>query len=127
MEGIEKYDLEIEVINLGKIIIELERTKEPITIGRIIKKLPLNISGRFYFGGRDYFMIPIGIKKSVERKTSEVHKGEVLYDASSDSLVISLKDGESPFSLISIGRVTKGIENFEKIAKRAPLNIKLMG
>ena len=93
---LERYELEFEFLGLDSCYGFLERIKSPLTIERISRKLTpsFRASGRFYFGGKDYFMIPVDIKKGLEHPIEEVEEGDLVYEPNSDSIFICLKAGK---------------------------------
>ncbi|MBN2157367.1 MAG: hypothetical protein JW776_15080 [Candidatus Lokiarchaeota archaeon] len=123
--AIESYELEFEFIGLDSCFGSLERIKAPLTIERISRKIPFKASGRFYIGGRDYFMIPLGIKKGLEHPTDTVEKGDIFYEANSDSLFICLKAGSVGMAVTKLGKIVENLEVLNKISKYSPVNIKL--
>ena len=123
--AIEHYELVIEFIGVDSCIGILERIKAPLTIERISRKIPLKASGRFYIGGRNYFMIPIGIKKGLEKNpTDEVEEGDLVYEPNSDSIFICMKSGKTGMKVTKLGKITENLSVLEKIQKYSPVSIK---
>ena len=123
--AIETYELEFEFLGLDSCYGYLERIKAPLTIERISRKLPIKASGRFYFGGRDYFMIPIGIKKGLERPTEDVEEGDLVYESNSDSIFICLKPGKMSMKVTKLGKITENLDAAKKIQKYSPVSVKI--
>ena len=123
--AIEHYELIIEFIGVDSCVGILERIKAPLTIERISRKIPFKASGRFYIGGRNYFMIPIGIKKGLEKNpTDEVDKGDLVYEPNSDSIFICMISGKTGMKVTKIGKITENLSVLEKIQKYSPVSIK---
>lgn len=118
--AVERYHIKIELIGgIGVLLAEIERIHSPITIERLTKKIPFSARGRFFIGGKDYFMIPVKIKKGNEKPKISVKKGNLVYEPSSDSLMICLKEGNTPRNLkVSLlGEITEGLEHFDKVKR----------
>ena len=122
--AIESYNIEFEFLGLDSCFGELERIKAPLTIERISRTIPFKASGRFYFGGRDYFMIPLGIKKGLERPTEEVEEGDLVYEPNSDSIFICLKPGKMSMKVTELGKITENLEAAKKLQKYSPVHVK---
>ena len=124
--AIERYEIEIEFLGLDSCFGYLERIKGPLTIERISRKIPFKASGRFYFGGKDYFMIPVGIKKGLEHHpTDEVEEGDLVYEPNSDSIFICLKAGKTSMKVQPLGKVTENLDAAKKLQKYSPVHFKL--
>ena len=123
--AIERYEIEIEFLGLDSCLGNLERIKAPLTIERISRKIPFKASGRFYFGGKDYFMIPIGIKKGLEHPIDQVEEGDLVYEPNSDSILICLKPGKIGMKVTKLGKVIENLAIVHQIQKYSPVNFKL--
>lgn len=115
--AVETYKIKIELIRIGDLFVEIERIHSPITVERLTKKIPFSASGRFLIGGKDFFMIPIGIKKGIEKPKDSVHKGDLVYEPSSDSLMICLREGKTRMKVSFLGQITGGMEHFDKVKR----------
>ena len=117
--------LRFEFLGLDSCFGYLERIKAPLTIERISRKFPsFKASGRFYFGGKDYFMIPVGIKKGLERPTEEVEEGDLVYEPNSDSIFICLKPGKMSMKVTKLGKITENLEAAKKLQKYSPVSVR---
>jgi hypothetical protein len=124
--AIERYEIEIEFLGLDSCFGYLERIKAPLTIERISKKFPsFKASGRFYFGGKDYFMIPVDIKKGLEHATEEAEEGDLVYEPKSDSIFICLTSGKMSMKVTKIGQITENLEVTKKLQKYSPVHVKI--
>ena len=123
--AIESYQIEIEFLGLDSCYGSLERIKAPLTIERISRKIPFKASGRFYFGGKDYFMIPVGIQKGLEHPTEEVEEGDLVYEPNSDSIFICLKAGKMSMKVTMLGKITENLDAAKKLQKYSPVHIRL--
>jgi hypothetical protein len=122
--AIESYHIEIEFLGLDSCYGELERIKAPLTIERISRIIPIKASGRFYFGGKDYFMIPCGIKKGLEHPIEEVKEGDLVYEPNSDSIFICLKAGKMSMKVTMLGKITENLSAAKKLQKYSPVTVK---
>jgi hypothetical protein len=124
--AIERYEIEIEFLGLDSCYGYLERVKAPLTIERISRKFPsFKASGRFYFGGKDYFMIPVGIQKALENPTEEAEEGDLVYEPNSDSIFICLKTGKMSMKVTKIGKITENLDVAKKLQKYYPVKVNL--
>jgi hypothetical protein len=122
----EHYIIGIEIVGIGKSTAKIERIYSPITTERLTKALPINALGRFFIGGRDFFMIPIGIKKGAEKPVYEVEKGDLVYEASSDSLMICLNSCKTKTKVGRLGKIVSGLDLFEKIQRSNTIKLTLI-
>lgn len=125
--AVEFIGLNIELIGIGVMKAEIKRMLSPITAERIQRMLidqkVITTSGRFLVGGKDYFSIRMNIKKGIEKPTDDVKRGEIVYDASTDSLLIVLKSGKTKIKYSKMGQLKDGLELLEKIDRT--INIKI--
>ena len=123
----ETHIIKLELADAGEIQAELTRILSPITISRLIKEIFENkqiiTRGRFFIGGRKYFMISLNIKKGAEKAVNELSKGDVAYDPSSDSLMIALVDGKTRMKVNKLGCVISGLEVLEKVQRGCGVKI----
>jgi len=119
----ETYNINFELIGIGNVQANIMRILSPLTIQRFISKIPMSALGRFFIGGRDYFMIPIGVKKGLEKQINSVSKGDIVYEADSDSLMVCLVDGTTKMNVSKMGIITGGLELFEKIKRSNSVKI----
>ncbi|MCP4762254.1 MAG: hypothetical protein GY870_10775 [archaeon] len=115
--------MKFDFIGIGTLTAEIERLISPITAQRFINNIPIKAQGRYFIGGKDFFMIPIGIKKNIESPTDILEKGEIAYEASSDSLMICLNSGKTMMNISKMGKVTSGLDIFEKIGRNNGVKI----
>ena len=124
--AVERYKIKIELIGIGDLSVEIERIYSPITTERLTKKIPFSARGRFFIGGKDYFMIPVGIKKGIEKPKDSVKKGALVYEPGSDSLMICLKEGKTKMKVSLLGEITGGLEHFDKIKRSNGVKISFL-
>jgi len=121
----EFYNIKLELIGIGVVAGKIERILSPLTIQRFIRKIPMSALGRFFIGGKNYFMIPIGVKKGLEKPTDTVSKGNIVYEADSDSMMICLLDGKTRMKVSKMGTIENGLELFSKIQRSNSVKISL--
>lgn len=128
--ALEFIGLNIELVGIGIMKAEIKRMLSPITTERIQRMLidqkVIITSGRFMIGGKDNFSIKINVKKGVEKPTDEVKRGEIVYDASTDSLLIALKSGKTKIKYSKMGQIKEGLELLEKIDRTVNIKISLL-
>lgn len=127
--ALEPLEILIKLVDHGFLIAKIDRVLSPITTERLTRKLMqsnlLKTSGRYFVGGKKYFMIRVNIKKGTEKATNELSKGDIAYDPSSDSLLISLVDGKTRMKVNKLGVITRGMDKFDSIERGCGVLMKI--
>jgi hypothetical protein len=128
--SVEIIAINIELVGIGSIKAEIKRMLSPITTERIhrtlINEKIITTSGRFLIGNKDYFTIKLNLKKGVEKPTDELKRGEMVYDAATDSLFIALKAGKTKTKYSKLGEIKSGLELLEKAERTVSIKITLV-
>jgi hypothetical protein len=116
--------IKIEIFGIGNIEGIIQRYLGPISADSILDKMPFVRRGRFSFGSKNYWTLPMGIKKGLDSKaTNEVEKGDIVYSPKTDELIIVLEKVEMPNKINKIGKITNNLELFKNV--RNGLNTKI--
>ena len=115
----------IELFGIGSLKGVIARHLGPISADAILDKIPFVLRGRFCFGSKNYWTLPIGIRKGIDSKaTRDVEKGDIVYSPKTDEMIIVLESIEMPNKINKIGKVTQNIELFQKASNG--LNTKIL-
>ena len=118
--------IKINLFGIGTIEGDIIRHITPLTADAVIDKLPIVLRGRFSFGSKKYWTLPgLEIYKGTNNKsTTEIKKGDIIYNPKTDELIISLEDIEMPNKVNKIGKVTTNLEIL--LQARNGLNTKIV-
>ena len=107
--------IQIEIFSVGNVEGLIIRHLGPISADAILSKMPFVLRGRFGFGSKNYWTLPIGIRKGPDSKaTRKVEKGDIVYSPKTDEMIIILESIEMPNKINKIGKITANIELFQK-------------
>lgn len=107
--------IRIEIFGVGNVEGLIIRHLGPISADAILSKMPFVLRGRFAFGSKNYWTLPIGIRKGPDSKaTKNVEKGDIVYSPKTDEMIIVLENIEMPNKINKIGKIAANIELFEK-------------
>ncbi len=107
--------IRIEIFGVGNVEGLIIRHLGPISADAILSKMPFVLRGRFAFGSKNYWTLPIGIRKGPDSKaTKNVKKGDIVYSPKTDEMIIVLENIEMPNKINKIGKIAANIELFEK-------------
>ena len=107
--------IRIEIFSVGNVEGLITRYLGPISADAILSKMPLVLRGRFGFGSKNYWTLPVGIRKGPDSKaTRNVEKGDIVYSPKTDEMIIILESIEMPNKINKIGKITANIELFQK-------------
>ncbi|MFX1328631.1 MAG: cyclophilin-like fold protein [Promethearchaeota archaeon] len=118
--------IKIELFGIGTLGATIIRHINPLTADALIDKLPFVLRGRFSFGSKKYWTLPgVEIFKGTNPKsTTNVKKGDIIYNPKTDELIIIIENIEMPNKVNIIGKVNT---NLEKILNaRNGLNTRLL-
>ncbi|MFX1338667.1 MAG: cyclophilin-like fold protein [Promethearchaeota archaeon] len=119
--------IRIEIFGVGNVEGVIIRHLGPISADAILSKLPFVLRGRFAIGSKNYWTLPIGIKKGPDSKaTKNVEKGDIIYNPKTDEMIILLETIEMPNKVNKIGRITANIELFHKATNGMNTKISLL-
>ncbi len=110
-----EISIRIEIFGVGNVEGLIIRHLGPFSADAILSKMPFVLRGRFTFGSKNYWTLPIGITKGPDSKaTKNVEKGDIAYNPKTDEMIILLETIEMPNKVNKIGKITANIELFQK-------------
>jgi len=108
-DSLSKIPIKITLIDRGEATGYLNRLTAPLTVGEIMKTLPLNTRTSSVMG---FVSIIVGIQRGVEKPVDQVKAGTIGYWPRGDAITIYPKD-ERPYGPVNrIGVVEEGLELF---------------
>lgn len=116
-----RIPIEIFIHDHKKLKAELNRLTAPLTVGEILKKLP--IRGRVHKVGNVFSMI-VGIKKGVEKPVKYVNSGTIAYWPRGDALQIYFRDTKTQGSVNKIGEIKESLNGFKGIKSSSYIKIR---
>jgi hypothetical protein len=105
--------LRIEIVGKGLMEAEIVRHLSPATFTHIVAKLPLQ--GRINRYNDRFIYIITNISLGVEKGRNEFKRGDIAFLAMNGSLCFFLKDMKLARPMNPLGKISKGIEVFNKI------------
>ncbi len=116
-----RIPIEISVYDQKKIRAELNRLTAPLTVGEILKKIP--IRGRVHKVGNALSII-VGIQKGIEKPIKNVKAGTIAYWPRGDALQIYIRDTKTQGLVNKIGEIKEGINDLLEIKSSTPIELK---
>jgi hypothetical protein len=112
--------IKIIVDGVGEAQGEFIKILAPLTVGAILKKLPM--SGRLHPTPGGHSLI-VGIRRGVEKAVTSVKAGTIAYWPMQDSLVLFNSDAR-PYSPVNkVGALTENLELLEKLKSGSRIRI----
>jgi hypothetical protein len=108
--SISRLGIAIEIQDKGSASAELVRYLAPLTIGTILKRLPLQDRVHKYV--HQFVYIETGLIVGPEKQKTQFHRGDIAYLTSNSSFCVFVQDAKvQPMN--SLGRVTSNLEVIE--------------
>lgn len=111
-QSLSKIPIKITLIGIGESTAELDRLTAPLTVGEIIKKLPINTRTSPAMG---YVSVLVGMKRGMEKPVSRVEEGTIAYWPRADAICIYPKPSSSYSPVNRIGRIIQGLDIFQRV------------
>jgi hypothetical protein len=111
-KSLSKIPIKITLIGIGDAKAELNRLTAPLTVGAVLKRLPINARVSPAIG---CVSVLIGLKRGSEKPKNNVKAGSIAYWPKGDSICIYPND-HKPYSAVNIiGKILVGLEIFQKV------------
>jgi hypothetical protein len=111
-KSLSKIPIKITLIGIGEAKGELNRLTAPLTVGAVLKKLPINARVSPAIG---CVSVLVDLKRGVEKPKTSVKAGSIAYWPKGDSVCIYPNDYKPYGTVNMIGRILVGLEIFQKV------------
>ena len=108
-ESLSRFPIKVSVLDVGVAFGELNRLTAPLTVGDLLKRLP--ISGRV-MPSYGCITILLGLKRGAEKPVSNVEAGAIVYWPQQGSLCIYPNASKTYNPVSKVGVITKNIGLF---------------
>ncbi|MGQ0638480.1 MAG: cyclophilin-like fold protein [Nitrososphaerota archaeon] len=106
--SVSKVEIIVEIKGKSQLRCELKRHLAPVTVGNIVRSLPLE--GNAHMLNNSFVYMETKINVGGERQRKEFKKGEIAFMTANGSICFFLNDSASPKTMTPIGNMTFNIE-----------------
>jgi len=106
-ESLARIPIRVKIVDVGEALGELNRLTAPLTVGNIMKRLPIN--GRTT-PAQGCVSILLGLKKGVEKPVTQVDAGTIAYWPRAGALCIYTEDTKLYSPVNKVGVITSNLE-----------------
>lgn len=106
--SVSKIEMIVEIKGKSQLRCELKRHLAPVTVGTIVRSLPLE--GNAHIMNNSFVYIETKINVGGERQRKEFKKGEMAFMTANGSICFFLNDTESPKTMTPLGKITSNVE-----------------
>ncbi len=118
-----RMPIRILIGSVGEAEGELVRFSAPLTIGAIMRRMP--VEGRAYPQRGGYSFI-VGLRRGTEKAVKSVKEGDIAYWPMGDAINIYTSDSTTVNPVNTIGRVTSGFELFNDLKSGTRIKFELV-
>ena len=111
-ESFARIRVKLIVADVGQAEGELNRLTAPLTVGEIVKRLPIN--GRI-ITGQGFIQIIINLKRGIEKSVIQVEAGTIAFWPQSSSICFYTMNTKTYSPVNKIGKVLTNIEIFKNL------------
>ena len=119
--SVSRTRLMLELKGKGVCECELARHLAPLTVGTLMRSLP--VEGRAYYFEDKFVYFETGLTIGTEKQRSDFKRGDMAFMISNGSVCIFVKDESASTNMNPIGRM---ITNLELIESSAPGDVLLL-
>lgn len=123
-ESVNIHRIAFDIYEIGRSEAELVRHKAPRTIETIIRVLPARVRALVYLEAEVYFSLPVSI--GLEKPTRSIEVGDVAFWPQGNAMCIFFKKIEPAGAVNLLGKVTNGLELFEKVKLGTNITVTLI-
>lgn len=109
-ESLSRFPIRVKVLELGEASGEFNRLTAPLTVGELMKRLP--ISGRI-MPGHGCVAILLGLKRGAEKPVSHVEAGSIVYWPQQGSLCIYPIASKTSSPVSKVGVIFNNVDIFK--------------
>jgi hypothetical protein len=109
-ESLSRFQIKIKVLDLGEASGELNRLTAPLTVGELMKRLP--ITGRI-MPGHGCVTILLGLKRGAEKPVTNVDAGVIAYWPQQGSLCIYPVASKTSSPVNKVGIIIDNVDIFK--------------
>lgn len=95
----------------------------PLTIGRIVEKLPIN--ERAILMDKNKLIFKANINSGPEKAVKTVEKGDICYRPLGDEVIIYMEDIEETYSRVNAIGKLENLEDIDNILKKILMSVKI--
>lgn len=106
--SVSRVEIIVEIKGKSQLRCELKRHLAPVTVGNIIRSLPLE--GNAHMMNNSFVYMETKINVGGERQRKEFKKGEMAFMTANGSICFFLNDVESSKTMTPIGKITSNVE-----------------
>lgn len=110
VESLSRFPIKIKVLDLGEASGELNRLTAPLTVGELMKRLP--ITGRI-MPGHGCVTILLGLKRGAEKSVTNVDAGVIAYWPQQGSLCIYPVTSKTSSPVNKVGIILNNVDIFK--------------
>ncbi|MGI0082148.1 MAG: cyclophilin-like fold protein [Nitrosopumilaceae archaeon] len=111
--SVSKVEIAVEIKGKSQLKCELKRHLAPLTVGSIIRSLPLE--GNAHMINNSFVYMETKINVGGERQRSQFKKGDVAFMTSNGSICFFLNDTESTKTMTPIGKITSNVDVLNEV------------
>jgi|TARA_Y100000310_G_scaffold181918_1_gene181955 hypothetical protein len=110
---VSRVDVVLEINGTERVSCQLKRHLSPITVGLIMRMLPLN--GNVHQMGKSVVYFETRIDSGIERKMTDFKKGDIAFLPTEGSICFYMNDvfGGKPMTIV--GKITGNIEKLNAV------------
>ena len=118
---VSRVDVILEINGAERISCQLKRHLSPMTVGIIIRMLPLK--GNAHNMGQSIVYFETGINSGIERKRTDFKKGDIAFLPTEGSICFYLDDVFGVKLMTIVGKITGNIEKLKAVKSSDVLSL----
>ena len=102
---VSRFDIILKINNEGNILCQLKRHLSPITVGLIMRMLPL--SGNAHQMGKSIVYFETDVNSGIERKKTDFKKGDIAFLPTEGCVCFYMNDVHNGKTMTPIGKINE--------------------
>ncbi len=111
--SVSKMEITVEIRGKSQLRCELKRHLAPLTVGNIIRSLPLE--GNAHMMNNSFVYIETKINVGGERQRTQFKKGDVSFMTANGSICFFVNDTDSTKTMTPIGKITANVDALNEV------------